>query len=154
MLNLTGSNRTSDTRPSPEECRITGLRPSIRPLINRPACTCELLNSTLPLPILTEPRLISPRPGCHGAAAFPPRAFSLAVYRWATAVIDSRAIWWDNRRHLVPMLDLVNCAEGPNAARVHATRLNPAGEYAVTRADRDFPTPGSQVFENYGQPNW
>ena len=87
------------------------------------------------------------------AAAFPPRAFNLAVYRWATAVVDSRAIWWNNKRHLVPMLDLVNCAEGPDAGRVHATRLTPAGEYAVTRADRPFAA-GSQVFENYGQPNW
>jgi hypothetical protein len=83
----------------------------------------------------------------------PASAFSLGRYRWGTAILDSRSIWWGGARHLVPLLDLINCAEGPRAARVHATRLDPRGEHAVTRADRAYAA-GEQVWENYGQPNW
>jgi hypothetical protein len=43
-------------------------------------------------------------------------------YAWATAILDSRAIWWSGVRHLVPMLDFVNCQESPNT-RVHSTTL-------------------------------
>ena len=33
---------------------------------------------------------------------------TLDRYLWATAVLDSRMIWWDGRKHLVPLLDLVS----------------------------------------------
>ena len=33
---------------------------------------------------------------------------------------------WDRSRHLVPMLDLINCAEGPNPKRVHSTVMDSA----------------------------
>lgn len=33
---------------------------------------------------------------------------TLERYLWATAILDSRMIWWDGRRHLVPLLDLVS----------------------------------------------
>ena len=35
-------------------------------------------------------------------------ALSWPVYRWAAQTLDSRSIWWNGQRHLVPMLDLVN----------------------------------------------
>jgi hypothetical protein len=79
-------------------------------------------------------------------------AFSFDNYKWAHAVMDSRAIWWNGERHLVPLLDLINCAEGPNPSRVHATALDSSGRNAVTHADRAY-KPGEQIFENYGQPN-
>ena len=70
--------------------------------------------------------------------------------RWAAAVLDSRSVWWDGRRHLAPLLDLVN-ADG--AGRPHETKVEDmrAG-HAATRASRAVAA-GEQVFENYGQPN-
>lgn len=50
--------------------------------------------------------------------------FTFENYRWAHAILDSRSIWWDGQRHLVPMLDLINCVEGPNPERVHSTKLD------------------------------
>ena len=75
-----------------------------------------------------------------------------AHFLWAHAIIDSRSIWWDGQRHLVPMLDLINAAEGPTKRRVHSTVADDSGRYAVTKADRDYGA-GDQLFENYGQPN-
>ncbi|KAL7547595.1 hypothetical protein ACHAWF_010884 [Thalassiosira exigua] len=67
---------------------------------------------------------------------------------WATAVVDSRSIWWGGERHLAPLLDLVNAdAEG----RAHETFLT-EDDLAITKASRRIPK-GGQVFENYGQPN-
>lgn len=77
---------------------------------------------------------------------------SFENYRWATAILDSRSIWWNGRRHLVPMLDFINCKEGRDPSAVHSTVLDEEGRYAVTRAGDDFEA-GEQVFENYGQPN-
>eukprot|EP01040_Poterioochromonas_malhamensis_P003213 gene3213-3425_t len=37
--------------------------------------------------------------------------FTYDNYLWATAILDSRSIWWDGKRHLVPMLDFINCEE-------------------------------------------
>jgi len=31
--------------------------------------------------------------------------------RWAHYVLDSRSIWWSGMRHLVPLLDLINCRD-------------------------------------------
>lgn len=49
------------------------------------------------------------------------------TYKWATAILDSRSIWWNGQRHLVPMLDFINCKErnGPNneIMRIHATKV-------------------------------
>jgi hypothetical protein len=75
------------------------------------------------------------------------------VFRWAHYVLNSRSIWWNGARHLVPLLDLINCKEGPdNPERVHATRLDSTGQNADTLAPWGF-AKGDQVFENYGQPN-
>lgn len=74
-------------------------------------------------------------------------------FLWAHAVLDSRSIWWDGARHLVPMLDLVNTAEGPDTARLHSTALDTdTRSFALTRADRHY-SAGDQLFEAYGQPN-
>ena len=35
---------------------------------------------------------------------------TLDNFLWAHSIVDSRSIWWDGARHLVPMLDLVNCS--------------------------------------------
>lgn len=88
----------------------------------------------------------------HTRIPRPPQVFTLSNYVWATAILDSRSIWWDSQRHLVPLLDLINCKEGPDARRVHSTGLDDAGLNAVTRAGWHFPK-GSQLWENYGQPN-
>jgi hypothetical protein len=70
-----------------------------------------------------------------------------AVY-WATAIIDSRSIWWAGRRHLCPLLDLVNA---DTMGRAHETTVEEAS-LAVTRASRPV-TRGDFIFENYQQPN-
>ena len=80
------------------------------------------------------------------------QAFTFANYLWASAILDSRSIWWDGQRHLVPLLDLINCAEGPDPARVHSTVADSTGLNAVTRAGWAF-SAGSQLWENYGQPS-
>lgn len=72
--------------------------------------------------------------------------------RWAHAILDSRRIWWGGEGNLVPMLDLINCAEGPDPKRVHSTWLDPSGQHAVTKAAWGF-REGEQLFEPYGQPN-
>lgn len=81
-----------------------------------------------------------------------PRPFSFEHYKWAHCILDSRAIWWAGQRNLVPLLDMINCKEGPDGSRVHSTKLDAAGVNAVTRAPWSFGE-GEQVFENYGQPN-
>jgi hypothetical protein len=78
--------------------------------------------------------------------------FTWKNYQWATSILDSRSIWWNGKRHLVPMLDFVNCAEGPDPTKVHSTELDESERNAVTVASWDFKM-GEQVFENYGQPN-
>lgn len=74
---------------------------------------------------------------------------------WAYSIIDSRSIWWSGKRHLAPLLDLVNCMEQLNGAglptTVHKTFVDESN-YAITKAARAFKK-GEQIFENYGQPN-
>jgi histone-lysine N-methyltransferase SETD3 len=81
-----------------------------------------------------------------------PAAFSFKYYKWAHATLDSRAIWWGQGRHLVPLLDMINCMEGPNPKRLHKTDMDASGKNAETKAPWGFKK-GEQVFENYGQPN-
>jgi histone-lysine N-methyltransferase SETD3 len=80
------------------------------------------------------------------------RVLTYENYLWGTAILDSRSIWWNGKRHLVPMLDFVNCAEGPDPTKVHSTKLDDSERNAVTAASWAF-AEGEQVFENYGQPN-
>jgi hypothetical protein len=61
-------------------------------------------------------------------------------FRWGHYILDSRSIWWNNKRHLVPLLDLINCGEGKNASkpiRVHQTKLtlSSASGFKVDTAD-------------------
>ena len=86
----------------------------------------------------------------NDAATFPLHTFTLEHYMWAMGILNTRMIWWDGGPHLVPMLDMINCKEGPDAKRVHQTIR--VGDAAVTQAPWTF-EPGEQVFENYGQPN-
>jgi histone-lysine N-methyltransferase SETD3 len=76
-------------------------------------------------------------------------------YLWAFAIIHSRSIWWNGTRHLVPLLDLVNCAELIDAAEgiitPHTTQKE--GEHVITRASFTYKH-GDQIFENYSQPNY
>jgi len=83
---------------------------------------------------------------------FPAGIFSWDTYLWASVILDSRSIWWGGQRHLVPMLDFINCAELANPKRVHSTSLDTTSRYAETKAGARF-VKGEQVFENYGQPN-
>jgi Rubisco LSMT substrate-binding/SET domain len=79
-------------------------------------------------------------------------------FMWATAVMDTRCIWWSGQRHIVPLLDTINCAQGPEGSRVHATKVvtpdatEPSKQVSVTTAAWTFQA-GEQVFEDYGQPN-
>ena len=73
-------------------------------------------------------------------------------YMWATTILDSRSIWWSGARHLVPLLDLINCQQLPKGSTVHATSLDRDEKNAVTLAPWNFKE-GEQVFENYGQPS-
>ena len=71
------------------------------------------------------------------SAFFPENVLTFENYQWAAAVLDSRSIWWEGVRHLVPMLDFINCAEGPDPSRVHSTKLEVVEggvHVAVTRA--------------------
>ena len=65
---------------------------------------------------------------------FPPEVFTFENYNWAKMIINSRSIWWDGERHLVPMLDFINHAEGPDPKKVHSTRLDTSRKFAVTNA--------------------
>ena len=65
---------------------------------------------------------------------------------------STRSIWWGGKRHLVPLLDLVNCLDSSNdLVEAHQTSLE--GHYAVTNATSVYKR-GQQVFENYAQPNY
>ena len=62
-------------------------------------------------------------------------AFTFTNYQWATAILDSRSIWWAGLRHLVPMLDLVNCAEDErDPSAIHSTVLSTDKMFAITKA--------------------
>ncbi len=75
-------------------------------------------------------------------------------YFWGTVILDSRSIWWEGKRHLVPMLDFVNCYEYEDSPdRVHSTVLDPATQlFASTKSPQNIKAQ-EQLFENYGQPN-
>ena len=84
-------------------------------------------------------------------------ALSWPAFRWAAQILDSRAIWWNGERHLVPMLDLVNAADAseiPRDASVHSTlpSLHSGEPSTITRAAWGFDR-GDQLLEDYGQPN-
>merc|ERR1711907_635879 len=88
---------------------------------------------------------------------FPQDVLTLEKYLWGVAILDSRSIWWENQRHLVPLLDLINCQNSPNedpstSYRVHSTQLSNDRRYAVTNASYALEV-GDELFENYGQPN-
>lgn len=94
---------------------------------------------------------------------FPAGVFTEENYVWATAILDSRSIWWGGQRHIVPMLDFVNCNErtspGGPLGRIHATTWGAIpGEkdnsqaFALTKSAWNLKK-GEQLFENYGQPN-
>lgn len=74
-------------------------------------------------------------------------------FQWAHYILDSRSIWWNRKRHLVPLLDLVNCGILGNEEdqSIHSTVLS--DEYAVTKSSHGF-SKGQPVLENYGQPNY
>lgn len=78
-------------------------------------------------------------------------------FKYATAILDSRSIWWSGQRHLVPLLDMVNCLDLGADHAAHRTDLDTStsqnhGPVAVTKASWDFAA-GEQVVENYAQPN-
>lgn len=72
-------------------------------------------------------------------------------FQWASGVLNSRLIWWNNEGHLVPLLDAINC-KSVGASRPHRTEPAPGGDGCQTRATRSFRA-GEEVFEDYGQPN-
>ncbi|CAN0022489.1 unnamed protein product, partial [Heterosigma akashiwo] len=87
-----------------------------------------------------------------GAAGFGAGAAGFELFRWAQHILDTRSIWWGGERHLVPLLDMINCREGPDPEAIHRTDLDTSGRFADTLAPWDFEE-GEEVFENYGQPN-
>jgi len=91
------------------------------------------------------------------AVAYPQRFdwVSREDFIWASLVLNTRSIWWDRKRHLVPVLDMINCGEGPGPKpyEPHRTVFNPNRRACQTRARAAFKK-GQQLFENYGQPNY
>eukprot|EP01029_Cantina_marsupialis_P016869 TRINITY_DN378267_c0_g1_i1.p1 TRINITY_DN378267_c0_g1~~TRINITY_DN378267_c0_g1_i1.p1 ORF type:complete len:841 (+),score=238.25 TRINITY_DN378267_c0_g1_i1:47-2569(+) len=83
---------------------------------------------------------------------FPKEIVTWENFAWANAILDSRSIWWNGKRHLVPLLDLVNCSQAPQGGNIHSTVLNAKETHAMTKAGWDFIS-GEQLFEDYGQPN-
>ena len=71
-----------------------------------------------------------------------------SIFYWANAILDSRSIWFEGRRNLCPLLDLVNADP---IGRAHETKMDKS--FAVTRASRPV-NRGEQIFENYEQPNY
>ena len=72
-------------------------------------------------------------------------------FRWAQSILATRSIWVGGEPCLVPVLDMVNCAELSNPTRVHSTHLTRG--HAATYAAAAFAT-GEEVLENYGQRNY
>jgi len=93
----------------------------------------------------------------HTRVFAPSSAFSFEEFEHAYFTLNSRTIWVtnsNNKRALIPLLDNVNCMEGPDPTRVHtSTRSNEYDGAVITRAPWDFDK-GSQVFENYGSDNY
>ena len=83
----------------------------------------------------------------HQSSVFDNQEFTFDNYAWAMATIDSRSIWWNGRRNLVPVLDLINCQEGPDPDQIHKTEW--INDTALTRAPWTVER-GDQVWENYG----
>ena len=83
--------------------------------------------------------------------------FSMRNYVWATAVLDSRSVWWNERQHLVPLLDLVNCEisssyEGDDTEEENYIDVLPDSSIIVkTRRSYDS---GEALREDYRLPNW
>jgi hypothetical protein len=85
----------------------------------------------------------------------PAKAYSFEEYEWANFMMNSRTIWTTNgggKRALIPLLDTVNCKEGPNPDRLHTSTRDLELDAVVTRAPWSFKS-GEQVFENYGSDN-
>jgi len=86
---------------------------------------------------------------------WPSEALTYANYLWAIGILHTRMIWWEGEPHLVPMLDMINCAEtksgrGGATLRVHSTQRE--NNFAVTFASTSF-AKNEEIFENYGQHN-
>lgn len=83
--------------------------------------------------------------------------FSQHSYLFPHSFLLVRSIWFDGKRNLVPLLDLVNCKEirdeeeAGSVNAVHKTYLDNARN-AVTKATLTYKE-GDQIFENYAQPN-
>lgn len=77
-------------------------------------------------------------------------------YVWAIGVVTTRTIWYIEdgashySPHLVPLVDLVNCAQLNRLDAIHKTMME--DNKIVTRIKQDYAA-GEQVFENYGQAN-
>ena len=65
---------------------------------------------------------------------FPSSVLTFSHYCWAKAILNSRSIWWNSERHLVPLLDFINHAEGPDPTAVHTTQLDGSKSFAITNA--------------------
>lgn len=78
--------------------------------------------------------------------------FTFDHYVWAHSILDARSIWWDGKRHLVPLLDFVNCEASKDIHSVHESSSDTTGKYIETKARKNVLV-GEQVFEDYGQPN-
>jgi len=77
---------------------------------------------------------------------------------WAHSIVDSRSIWWNGKRHLVPLLDLVNCMQlynGKSSINApHQTIVDPGNHHVVMTKATSYFQSGEQVYENYAQPNY
>jgi len=89
--------------------------------------------------------------------------FTMRNYMWATAVLDSRSVWWNERQHLVPLLDLVNCEVSTSSSSLLDEELREeipekfldvlSDSSIVVRARRSYES-GESLREDYNLPNW
>lgn len=84
---------------------------------------------------------------------FPPEVFNLENFKWGTAIINSRSLIWEEKRHLVPMMDLINSHQNMlESNKVIRPVLDLTGDNVYIYANWYFKK-GEQVFTDYGMPN-
>ena len=52
------------------------------------------------------------------------KLFSWENFVWANLVLDSRQIWIDGKRYLVPVMDMINCCGNTAKQKPHRPYIN------------------------------
>jgi len=90
---------------------------------------------------------------------FPIDTYSLDTYLWGTVMIESRSIRWNDQHHLVPLMDLANCATTSRSSESESSqrrrRRDVVEEDGLVRfrTHRAF-EPGEMLDETCDMANW